>query len=138
MADEFKTIDDFELFKSRTCADSMINTLYYIGERKVNIVHAQLRMYCSDLKAHLKLLHVIDDPNCNCQMGVEDTHHFFFICPLYHTYRLKLAYEVNKVSAFTLHNILYGDNTKDHVTNVQIFNAVHEFIKESGRFQIIH
>jgi hypothetical protein len=42
------------------------NTTFYEGQREVNIKHAQLRMKCSKLNAHLFALHVIDSPNCSC------------------------------------------------------------------------
>ena len=57
--------------------------LYNYGKRKLNVIHAQMRMCCSNLKAHLYLLHVVDDPLCVCSQGVEDNEHFFFVCPLY-------------------------------------------------------
>ena len=101
---------------------------------KENIIHAQLCMQCSDLKAHLLALHVIDDPICRCGTGIEDTSHFFLYCPLYYAYRLNLINSVNAVSQFEINVLLYGDNDLDLESNKQIFSAVHDYIKASGRF----
>ena len=40
-------------------------------------IHAQLRMNCSNLNAHLHSLHVIDSPACVCSHSIEDTAQFF-------------------------------------------------------------
>ena len=60
--------------------------LYYVGLRKFNIIHAQLRMNCSNVNAHLHSLHVIDSPACVCSHRDKDTAHFFsglssLLCP---------------------------------------------------------
>ena len=43
---------------------SIVNcpNMYYVGLCKFNTIHAQLRMKCSKLYAHLHSLHVIDGP----------------------------------------------------------------------------
>ena len=74
-------------------------------------------MQCSNLKAHLVLLHVVDDPTCSCGTSAEDSNHFFFDCPLYYSHRLKLSNAVNQVSVFTLNNLLYGDNNLNNDEN---------------------
>ena len=61
------------------------NELYYYGNRSTNIKHAQLRMKCSRLNAHLYNLHVVDSPGCSCGHDIEDNNHYLLICPLYHT-----------------------------------------------------
>ena len=114
--------------------NNVSNVLYNYGERKFNVIHAQLQMQCSDLKAHLLALHVIDDPICTCQTGIEDTSHFFFHCPLYYTYRLNLMNSVNSVSNFEINVLLYGDIELDLEANKKIFQAVHTYIKATGRF----
>ena len=49
--------------------------------RKLNVIHCQLRLKCSDLKAHLYDMHVIDDAHCICLSGREDSNHFFLYLP---------------------------------------------------------
>ena len=135
LSDEQKSIQGkSEFIQKLPNINNVSNVLYHYGERKCNIIHAQLRMQCSDLKAHLLALHVIDDPICACRIGIEDTSHFFLHCPLYYTYRLDLMNSVNAVSKFEINILLYGDDELDFESNKQIFSAVHDYIKASGRF----
>ena len=92
-------------------------------------------MHCSNLKAHLFELHVSDDPECICSNGIEDNYHFFLDCSLYYTNRLKLQNIVNNTQGqFTLDTLLYGDTNLDFHQNCIIFEAIHDFIINSGRF----
>ena len=51
--------------------------VYTVGLWKFNIIHAQLRMNCSNLNAHFHSFQVIDSPACVCSHTEEDTAHFF-------------------------------------------------------------
>ena len=64
----------------RTEITSIVNcpNMYYVGLCKFNTIHAQLRMKCSKLYAHLHSLHVIDSPACVCSHRVGDTTHIFW------------------------------------------------------------
>ena len=106
------------------------NYLFYLGECPINIIHAQLRMKCSNLNDHLFKLHVIDSPLCVCKLGVEDSEHYLFTCPLYFAQRN----EVNEFVNATLDNLLYGDCNLDLESNINIFKAVHVFINDTKRF----
>ena len=132
--DDLKSIDDFNNFKDRILNESSVNPFYYIGERKINIIHAQLRMQCSNLKEHLFLLHVAETPTCHCSHNIEDSQHFFFECPLYFTHRLTLSTTLTALGKFDLKTILFLDPDQDDETNHIILKAVHKYIKESGRF----
>ena len=131
---EIKEIVDLEEFRKAFVSQSSSNPLYYFGKRKANLIHSQLRMHCSNLNGHLASLHVIDDPTCICLNGVEDNEHFFLDCHLYYTYRLKLINVVNELGNFTLDTLLYGDENLDTEQNCIIFQAVHDYIMDSGRF----
>ena len=65
----------FNAFRTKVITNTVANCskLYYVGQRKFNIILAQLRMNCSNLNAHLYSLHVIDSPACGCSHRVEDT-----------------------------------------------------------------
>ena len=112
----------------------MCSSLFYIGIRKFNVIHAQLRMNCSNLNAHLHNLHVIDSPACVCSHSIEDTAYFFLYCPLYYTQRLALQNIVSRYSEFKLETLLFGDTNIDNVDNITIILAVHDSIKNSERF----
>ena len=81
---------DLKTFKSCVTNSLVSNLLYYGNVKSLGFIHSQLRMCCSDLKAHLFNLHVVDSPMCFCTMGVEDSFHYSFICPLYNIERIKL------------------------------------------------
>lgn len=104
------------------------------GSRKWNIIHTQLRLKCSNLKSHLVLLHVSDDPVCLCNFDIEDNYHFFFICPLYHIERQKMLNDLRNICNVTLDIVLYGSSNLDLATNKKIFSIVQTYIEKSCRF----
>ena len=126
----------FNSFRTKVITNTAANCskLYYVGQRKFNIILAQLRMNCSNLNAYLYSLHVINSPACGCSHRVEDTAHFFLDCPLYYAQRLSLRNTVTRSSQFRLETLLYGDDDLDYESNVAIILAVHEFTKDSERF----
>ena len=131
---DMKSIDDFHIFEDRIFKESSVNPFYYTGERRINIIHAQLRMQCSNLKAHLFVLHVVENTTCQCSHNIEDSQHFFFECPLYFTHRLRLSTTLQALGKFDLKTILFLDPDQDEETNKIILKAVHKYIKETGRF----
>ena len=131
---DIKSVADFCTFKDKLNTADPCNQIYYFGERKINIIHAQIRMKCSNLKHHLYLLHVENDPTCACSNAIEDSEHYFFNCQLYYTHRLKLFEILNAYNSFDLNTILFGNQALDKKVNYVITAAVHTFIKESGRF----
>ena len=133
--EEVKQITDYEDFKEHVRPNRRPrNFLYNYGERKINIIHAQLRLKCSNLKAHLYALHVVDDPRCICGGDIEDCRHYFFRCPLYLEQRQALFRELEEICAPSLNVFLYGDDSKDLETNKLIFKSVQMFISSSNRF----
>ena len=79
------------------------------GVRKFHVIHAELRINCSNLNAHVHSLHVIDSRACVCSHSIEDTTHFSFYCPLYYTQRLVLQNIVLRYTDFKLEILLFGD-----------------------------
>ena len=132
--DKTKAIDDIEHFKSAIVNESFSNPLYYVGQRKANIIHSQLRMKCSNLNDHLVKLHVKDDPKCLCTYKLENNKHYLLDCPLYHTHRVKLQNIVSAISRCTVKILLYGDKNLNFEQNCIIFKAVQDYITDSGRF----
>ena len=113
------------------------NDLFYLGIRKFNIIHAQLRMKCSKLNADLFALHVIDSPACTCGHDLEDTSHFLLHCPLYIRSRHKMftkLYNFINADDVNMKTLLFGTESYDYELNCKISKCVHTFISESGRF----
>ena len=110
------------------------SSLFYLGQRKFNIIHAQFRVNCSNLSAHLYSPHVVNSPACICSHTAEDTAHYFLDCPLCYTQRMILRNVVTRYAQFELKVLLYGDSGIDHDWNVVIVQAVHDYIRDSERF----
>ena len=110
------------------------SSLFYLGQRKFNIIHAQLRMNCSNLSAHLYSLHVVNSSACIYCHTAEDTAHYFLDCPRYYAQRMILRNVVTRYTQFDLNVLLYGDSGIDHDRNVVIIQAVHDYIRDSERF----
>ena len=138
--EEIKSIDNIYEFNSKLPdMNKRSRKLYNYGVRQYNIIHAQLRLQCSNLKAHLYSLHVIDDPTCCCTIANEDNFHFFFQCPMYLVQRQNLVdsiRQITRLNRLTVNVLLYGDDTFDDNVNQDIFAAVHMYIKDSGRFNM--
>jgi hypothetical protein len=110
--------------------------LYYFGGRLESAIHARLRINNSPLKAHLaNNLNVIDSPLCPCGAGVEeDSKHFFYDCILFDQQRRVLK---TNLLPFVINNcdyLLFGVPGSDHLENIHIFTAVHQFIRDTRRF----
>ena len=90
----------------------------------------QLRVGLSSLRYHKKRHNFIDTPsdNCLCNHGIEDTHHFLFLCPFYTAQRTNLAasvivilqkYNLNHLGNQS-HLYLYGNQTINSAENREI------------------
>ena len=106
------------------------------GERRCNIILARIRMGCSALNAHLYSLHVIDIPSCACGLGDEDADHYFLNCPLYTVPRRALRDVVGRfaLDLNTSEELTNGNINLSISHNIQILQAVYEFILNTQRF----
>ena len=125
------TIDSFKSALSKKCVP---NKFFQGSQRKMNIVHCQIRLSCSNLNCHLYKLHVIDSPNCSCCNVLEDSSHFFLTCPLYSVQRISLCNEIQKYCKVSLQVLLYGNDLLSDCDNLAICKAVEQYIASSGRF----
>ena len=133
-SNNLRQITDRKLFKQHVENKCVPNPLYYIGDRMLNVIHSQLRLKCSNLKAHLFSLHVISDPVCICNAGRETCDHFFFHCSLFDAERCTLMEKVSRMCKPTTQVFLYGDYNASFETNCKIILAVQNYIKETKRF----
>ena len=132
---DIRAVVSHNSFKNKIVTDKCSpSSLFYLGQRKFNIIHAQLRMNCSNLSAHLYSLHVVNSPGCICSHTAEDAAHYFLDCPLYYAQRMTLRNVVTRYTQFDLNVLLYGDSGIDHDRNVVIVQAVHDYIRDSERF----
>ena len=130
-----RSITDLDQFKIHFCKnDPKPIKSYYLGQRKLNIILARIRMNCSLLGAHLYSHGIINSPKCVCGHSKEDSLHYFFTCPLFATQRAVLHAKIIEHTSFTLSTLLHGIN--DNNINRIIVFAVHEFIVGTQRFNL--
>jgi hypothetical protein len=115
------------------------NRLYNFGTRRQNIAMAKMRIGCSLLNSDLcNNLHVIQDQNCPCIMGVPETaKHFLTECPWYMIHRIEMyakLFDIPNLPTINEELLLFGDKTLTDTTNLLIFTYVHHFISKTSRF----
>ena len=137
LPEQTRLLSDLVTFKRALCppTDCLSAKLYMYGRRDVTIIHSRIRMRCSALKAHLFDMHIIDDSHCQCGARNEDAIHFFFDCPMYTLIRNQLHGIVIQYAPFNMKTLLYGDNTSFDAS-IEIFKAVHSYIRHSKRFNL--
>jgi hypothetical protein len=132
-----KNLPSVEAFKANHARNlPRKNSLSYYGGRLESAIHARMRIGNSPLKADLcNILHVIESPLCPCATGKNETaSHFFFECPLFVVQRVQLKLDLLPHVIKDCDHLLYGVPDSDHVVNIQVYSAVHKYIRETKRF----
>ena len=104
----------------------------------------QLRVGLSPLRSHKRNHNFIDTPTdtCLCNQGIEDSNHFFFLCPFYAIQRATLAasviiilqnYNLNHLGN-QLELYLYGHRSINLTDNRRILSSTVKYIKDTRRF----
>ena len=110
----------------------MPKTLFFYGDRKINIIHARLRNKCSGLNQHLYRKNVAPSPLCDCDL-VELNERFFLESPKY-TDAINAFFNGLPNITLNLRVLLFGDDNLGHFENETIFAAVHSYICNSKTF----
>ena len=103
----------------------------------------QLRLGLSQLRYHKKR-HGFKDTvtdKCLCKLGIEDSHHFFLVCPFYATQRAVLTHEIEKILHekeitefnFSVNLFLYGHPSLDSKDNTKVIAQTLDYIKNTNR-----
>ena len=113
------------------------NILYYYGKRWVATIHARLRIGCSKLNYDLSFnLHIPNiDPACECGAPLEDVKHYFMTCLRFENERDELKQNVERITNFNVKVLLFGSSKLKLEENKIVFDAVHRYIMETGRFK---
>ena len=127
--------ENVDEFKSRLNKNTKkCNKLYYLGERRVTVLHARLRMKCSILRSDLFNNGVVDSPGCASGTANEDAFHYFCECMKYKIHRDELQNSVLPLASFTVETLLFGSKNCTFKENEDIFKAVHTYIIKTARF----
>ena len=104
---------------------------YNAGSRIGQILHARLRLNCSNLNEHLFSKNLTASKYCSCGK-VENTRHFLLECKKYTNIRERTVATLGR--NITLNTLLYGNDSLQFHENENIFKVVQTFIIDTGRF----
>ena len=96
-------------------------------------MHCRLRLHMSDLKDDMFHRHLVDDPLCACGAGAETAGHYLLFCHLFNEARTNTISQLPTEYCNT-EILLKGNHALSVSSNKDIFQAVHNFIRESKRF----
>ena len=126
----------YQLKNLRT--NSKVPSYFINGDRYLSKLYARIRNNCSYLKNDLYINHLSPSPNCGCANVRDDAEHFFFRCPYFEVKRMAMFHSINTFHLLNLQKILFGDDTLSDNDNLVLFNAIQNFIKDSGRLTTIN
>ncbi len=110
---------------------------WYSYPRKLNIILAQLRNFCSPLHHDLANNHILLDPTCK-QCGTnrpEDAKHYFLECNKYENIRQNLVHSFQNTGlTCNISNITKGSITLNFEENKILLDSVYSYIRDSKRF----
>ena len=105
------------------------------GNRQLTVLHARLRNGCGSLNFDLHRNRIRTDSICDYGPEREDAEHlFFFQCHNYDNERLRLFQKTRRFHPLNLETLLYGRDTLSYDDNLEIFKHVHQFIRDTHRF----
>ena len=134
LPEDVRKSEDLSEFKKKLYQGTKgANILFYRGMRRIAVYHARLRMGCSNLKFDLFKKGLTDSPKCACGNHNEDVFHYFCECDFYINQRNTLHGKIIPFAPFTTQTLLFGSNRCTTRQNEIIFDAVHEYIKTTGR-----
>lgn len=118
-------------FKSKLSKPKKNSPLYNLGTRRLQILHAQLRLGCSSLNFDLHRKNIVESPYCACG-AVETTIYYLMQCTRYNdARRLHLSH---LPCALTTNNLLYGDERLPFNSNKSVYLTVQAYIAATRRF----
>ena len=129
---EAESITQFKKFLAMN--DVKVPLYYYINDRFSEIIHCKIRLEISDLNGDLYKRHLTLNKTCACGNEIEDAHHFFFECRLYHDARQATITTLSDDYNLNTHILTHGIAEQPGAFNKELFKKVQEFIKLSKRF----
>ena len=136
LSEETRNASSVSVFKSRLDQNVIVPQIpkyFYIGDRRLQMLHTRLRTNCSALNQDLFRKNISDTSHCICG-STETADHFLLECPLYHGQRQELFQVISLICPISVDVLLFGNSTVIYENNVKIFEAVHNYFKKSKRF----
>ena len=100
----------------------------------LSVLHARSRNNCSSLNNVLFKNHFRERPFCSWCNIIEDSKHYLFTCNQYRN-EYRIFFEaVRDSQPLSIRLLLLGKDTLNNTSNTTPFRAVHEYIKNTKRF----
>ena len=104
-------------------------SFFAFGKRHLSVLHAGIRIICSNLNNDLFNNHLCDNPLCSWRNETEDGEHYFFHCSKFRNERHKFFELARDFQPLTINILLYGYETLKYELNIELFSAVHEYTR---------
>ena len=124
-----KTSDLLKLNLTKIVKQNRTPKYYNAGTRIGQIIHARLRMFCSNLNYHMYLRHLAEEQECQCGYKKEDAEHYLLQCPLYENSRKNFLPPNSNLEL-----LLYGNINLNTASNNELFEKVSMYIIDTKRF----
>ncbi len=134
-----KKLDSFKYMFKKEYFDPP-KLIFHFGERNSQMSHTRIRVKFSNLNFHLFNYNLVASPNCQYCNLPETPHHYFLICTQYTQERNEMLEKLQNIlqtnnlnDKITLELPMYGSKKLSYTSYTKIFNAIHVFIRKSGR-----
>ena len=137
LPEEVKSLQSLSSFKSyilRSFAVPVVPKYFFVGQRKLSIIHTRIRNKCIDLNYNFFSNHLRPDCACSCGYPIADVEHYVFQCTQYTVSRQQLFNELQRFLPLNVKTLLFGSENLTFEDNSTIFLAVQSYIKATVRF----
>ena len=127
------TIEVWNSLQQSTRETDSLSSFKRILDKDKPIPNKLFFMEKEDCRLHLFWKNIVENPLCRCG-ETESNKHYFFVCKFYRNIRTAFRQCICEISEYNIDIVLFGDNNLSLAENEKIFDAVHTFIENSGRF----
>ena len=104
------------------------------GNRFLSVMHARIRNHCNNLNRDLFKNYLSNSKACSCGYETEDADHYLFDCYEYIDKRIIVFRKTRAVHPLSVEALLFGKLSPSDNNNFLLFQAVQQYIKDTGRF----
>ena len=133
-AKSLQSLSSFQSYILRSFAIPVVPKYFFVGQRKLSIIHTRIRNKCSDLNYDLCSNHFRPDCACSCGYPIEDAEHYLFQCTQYTVSRPQLFNELRRFLSLNVNTLIFGSENLSFEDNSTIFLVVQSYIKATVRF----
>jgi hypothetical protein len=125
-----RKLSSLEAFKDSLKVQTKDRPYYYTGKWTPQILHARLRMECSDLPTDMARLNLTEDITCACGALRENAEHYILLCNNFLALRFEMLHELRFLypNYVNINTLLRGNGELSHDENKSIFIAVQKYI----------